>query len=71
MSRLTREEARERLAEAGVAVGTNFFTLPNAAVCRLLELADRDHYRQPRNANGSRGRYYHARLERAASRSAN
>ena len=54
------------LAAANITVGQDFFTLGSSQVCRLLEEADRVHYRKPRNANGSRGRYFYALLTRRA-----
>lgn len=42
----------------------NFFTLPPSKVVELLEVADAVGYRKPKNANGSRGRYFFARLQR-------
>lgn len=58
--------ARKILADCGIPVGANFFTLSPSTICRLLEWAGG--YRKPRNANGSRGRYFHAKLQREAQR---
>jgi hypothetical protein len=44
----------------------NFFALPSSTVDALLAEADRVKYRRPKNANGSRGRYFHAYLSRRA-----
>lgn len=60
--------ARKILHDCEVAIGANFHTLDTSQVTRLLEWADTCHYRKPRNANGSRGRYFHAKLQREASR---
>lgn len=60
--------ARKILADCDVPIGADFFTLTPSTVCRLLEWADSCHYRKPRNANGSRGRYFHAKLQREAQR---
>lgn len=54
------------LASANITVGQDFFTLGASQVDRLLEEADRVHYRKPRAANGSRGRYFYALLTRRA-----
>lgn len=42
----------------------DFFTLTPTEVGRVLDAADSVGYRKPRNANGSRARYFHARLMR-------
>ena len=42
----------------------DFYTLTSSEVARVIEAADFVRYRQPRDANGSRGRYFHARLMR-------
>jgi hypothetical protein len=61
---LTPDTARE-IIDRCQAHG-NFHALPAAAVESLLVFADEYHYRKPRNANGSRGRYFHALLQRRA-----
>lgn len=65
---MTREpEAIQQLAAQGVDVKTaDFHTLSSADVDRVLAWADLCRYRKPRNANGSRGRYFLARLQRIA-----
>lgn len=60
------QNAREILSRCHVARGENFDTLSASTVESLLEFADIEKYRKPRNANGSRGRYYHDRLQRLA-----
>lgn len=42
----------------------NFYALPASKVDALLEVADAVGYRKPKNANGSRGRYFFAKLQR-------
>lgn len=42
----------------------DFFTLRAEEVERVLAAADFVGYRRPKNANGSRARYFHARLMR-------
>ncbi len=42
----------------------DFCTLSHAEVERVISAADFVRYRKPKNANGSRGRYFHARLMR-------
>ena len=66
MARLSQAEARGLAARHGIALGCDFHTLPNHEVLRILEVAKARGYRQPRNANGSRARYFHAYLKRAA-----
>ena len=61
-----RIEAREILRRCGVEVGADYHALRSGTVDALLVEADRVRYRKPRNANGSRGRYFHERLQRHA-----
>ena len=61
-------EAREMLARCRVQLGADFFTLSTTQVMDLLIEAVRQKYHKPKNANGSRGRYFHARLQRRAQR---
>lgn len=44
----------------------SFHALPASTVDALLVEADKFKYRRPANANGSRGRYFHAYLQRRA-----
>ena len=67
MSRLTKYEAQNLLTLAGIARFTNFYTLSASQVDSLLSLADLVKYRKPRNANGSRGRYFYEYLRRTVS----
>lgn len=64
------DEAIQILASCGVRRDgdhyPDFHTLNSATVEALLERADREKYRKPSGANGSRGRYYYARLVRRA-----
>lgn len=53
-----------------VKVNQDFHTLSSEQVEQLLAEADRVHYRKPRNANGSRARYFYAKLSREARRPA-
>jgi hypothetical protein len=59
------ETAREILRRTH-SVGRDYHALPSSVVCELLEYADEMKYRKPKNANGSRGRYFHAYLVRRA-----
>jgi hypothetical protein len=65
----TKQRAIDALARCGVPVGANFHTLTSLQVAALIDEADAAKYRKPANANGSRGRYFHERLQRQASRS--
>jgi hypothetical protein len=47
-----------------LGLGQDFHTLSHAQIDNLLAEADRVRYRKPKNANGSRARYFHAHLER-------
>ena len=61
-----RAEARATLARLGIPRGEDFHALCTAQKLRLEKEADRQRYRRPKNANGSRLRYFHDRLQRAA-----
>ena len=60
--------ARLILQACHIAIGQDFHTLSSEQIDQLLAEADRVRYQKPRNANGSRGRYYHDRLQRMAAR---
>lgn len=61
--KLTKEDARNKVRHAGISLHDNFFTLPASKVSVLLEVADEMGYQKPKNANGSRGRYFFAYLQ--------
>lgn len=61
-----RLHAQAALNNIGIAVGQDFHTLNSAQVDALLAEADRVRYQKPANANGSRARYFHDRLQRHA-----
>lgn len=61
-----RDNARATLGLLHVTEGQSFHTLSSSQVEQVLEMADRDKYRKPKNANGSRARYYYERLQRHA-----
>lgn len=65
---MTPVEARAVLTACNVPIGENFFALSSSTVVDLLAHADKHRYRHPKNANGSRGRYWHDRLQRIAAR---
>ncbi len=61
-----RLNARETLRACGIAVGEDFHRLSSNKVDALLVEANRVRYQKPKSANGSRGRYFHDRLQRQA-----
>jgi hypothetical protein len=61
-----RSHARAILHACRIHVGQNFFTISQEQTGLLLEEANRLKYRQPKNANGSRARYFHDKLQREA-----
>ncbi len=63
---MTPYEAREVLTRC--RAHGDFHRLDSEAVESIIAAADRHKYRQPRNANGSRARYFHAFLTRVAAR---
>lgn len=60
--------ARMVLRNCAISVGSDYHTLSSTAVDSLLHWADWWGYRKPKNANGSRGRYFHDMLQRRAQR---
>jgi hypothetical protein len=61
-----RLESWATLKMLNIAVGQDFHTLRSEQVDKLLVAADRVGYRKPKNANGSRARYFFAQLQRRA-----
>ncbi len=66
MSKLDSIEAKSLAAKFSVPLGRNFFTLTSFEVGCVLDGADARKYRKPKNANGSRGRYFYEYLNRTA-----
>ncbi len=66
MTRIDPATARDIIARCG-AEG-DFHALSSEVVERLLDFAGQYGYRKPKNANGSRGRCWHAHLQRVARR---
>ncbi len=60
--------ARHILSALKIEVGADFHSLSRDQVQRLLDEASLAEYRRPRDANGSKARYYHDRLQRLARR---
>lgn len=63
---ITPETARDILHRCNAV--RDFHAMPSDDVARLVSFADEYRYRAPRDANGSRGRYFHAYLTRLAAR---
>jgi hypothetical protein len=68
MARLTATEARELAARYHVPLDRDFHTFGTVTVTNIITAANAARYRKPANANGSRARYFHAYLVRAANR---
>jgi hypothetical protein len=60
--------ARGILQACNVELGADFHALSSSAVESLLRWADHYKYRKPKDANGSRARYFHALLQRRAAK---
>jgi hypothetical protein len=65
---MTRTAARSIANSYAIPLDRDYHTLDSDSVRRIVSAADSVSYRAPRNANGSRARYFHARLCRAANR---
>ena len=61
-----RMHARAALARMAIPIGQDFHRLDSDSVAALLAEADLVRYRAPKNANGSRARYFHNLLQRRA-----
>jgi hypothetical protein len=66
MARLDPWDARAILTAAGCDLETDFHALNSSKVDALRVQADARRYRRPKNANGSRLRYFHAYCVRRA-----
>ena len=64
MNKIDANDAHDILQRCGISEYDNFYALTSSQVSDLLEFADTYKYRKPKNANGSRGRYFHAMLTR-------
>lgn len=65
MARLSKATACAILSRIGIARGEDFHALSSSKVDELVTAAVAAKYHKPKNANGSRGRYFHAYLQRA------
>lgn len=66
MAHMTKEDANDIAHRFNIPLGKNFHSLRSEQVEKVLAAADERKYVQPKNANGSRGRYFYAYLCRAA-----
>lgn len=67
MARLDKASAGAIATQFGIPLSRDFHSLDSDIVERILKAADSVKYRRPKNANGSRARYFHAYLQRAHS----
>jgi len=56
--------ALQAFNSAGIDINQDFHTLHSAQVEIVLSCAKQDGYKQPKNSNGSKARYYFAALQR-------
>lgn len=59
---MTRQQATLIISRYNIPTGQDFHALDTDTVARIIAAADAWGYRAPRNANGSRARYFHAFL---------
>jgi len=55
----------QSLKSKGVDLYSNFHALPALQVCAILETAIACGYKAPKNANGSRARYFYAFVQQS------
>lgn len=63
---MTKIQAVEIAAKYEIPLDADYHALPSAVVDRILDAADSVRYQKPKDANGSRSRYFYAALVRAA-----
>jgi hypothetical protein len=71
MSRITASEARDIATRWKIPLDSDYHALNRETVERIIGAADERRYRKPPQANGSRARYFHAYLSRAAASEGN
>lgn len=69
-SRMNIYDARRIMATIGCKLSADFHTLNSAQVDQVLIAARQYGYRKPRNANGSKARYFFQFVQRTAHRKA-
>lgn len=65
---MTKDNARALVSDFKIDVSRDFHTLNSSDVESVIAAADSVKYRRPRNANGSRARYFYQALQRAINR---
>jgi hypothetical protein len=68
MAKITAPQARTILGDLGINPEWEFHVLNSRQVSDLVAQADFFKYRKPKDANGSRARYFHAYLVRMATK---
>lgn len=68
MPKLTPQSAQAILRACAIPIPADFHKLSRVSVESLLLWASHYKYSKPKNANGSRARYYHDYLQRVAAR---
>lgn len=64
----TQLNARQVFIMWNISPDQDFHVLSSSQVDEILKEADRVRYQKPRNANGSRARYFYERMQRHARR---
>ncbi len=64
MARMSRGDACSIMNRIGIRRGDDFHVLSSSKVDELVTAAIAAKYHKPKNANGSRGRYFHQFLQR-------
>lgn len=65
MARMSKDDARALCNAFGIDPRIDWHAMPSAMKEAVLRAADARKYNKPKNANGSRGRYFAAYLARA------
>ena len=65
MARMTKLHAEHLALVYDIPLGKDFHALTPQKVANVLECATATKYRKPKNANGSRARYFYAYMNRA------
>lgn len=68
---MTKSEAHEIMFLWEIPINRDFHALNSETVDRIIAAADERKYRKPKNANGSRARYFYAYLNRVCNRGNN
>ena len=65
---MTRQEATILCKQYQIDTAKEFYTLSSTEIGRVLDAAKLAKYRRPKNANGSKARYFFEALRRAMER---